>query len=192
MAIAMTQLYDLEQPVSVLRAGGLILYPTDSIWGIGCDATDDVAVLSVFHLKQRPFHKPLVSLVSDIDMLKNYVPKIHPRIETLLAHHERPLTIIYENVRGLAPLVVGKGGTAAIRLPQDRYCRDLIRQFGKPLVATSANVSDRPFPAHFGEVTSDIIQGVDHVCKHRQWDKRKFEPSVIARLGANEELEFLR
>ena len=188
----MHPLYELEQPVNVLRSGGLILYPTDSIWGIGCDATNDESVHAVFHLKNRPYTKPLVVLVSDLDMLRTYVPFVHPRVETLLAYHQRPLTIVYDNARGLAPLVTASNGTAAIRIPQDRYCQDLVRQFGKPLVATSAKVNTCPYPAHFGEVTSDIISGVDYVCKHRQWDKRKNAPSVIARMGEDGELEFLR
>lgn len=188
----MAALYDLEQPVRILREGGMLLYPTDTIWGLGCDATNDTAVHAIFHLKQRPFHKPLVVLMRDVEMIKEYIPVVHPRVETLLAYHERPLTIIYEAARGLAPLVTAADGSAAIRVPHDQYCQDLLRQFGRPIVATSANVSTRPFPAHFGEITSDVICGVDYVEKHRQWDKRKYEPSVIARLNAEEELEFLR
>ena len=177
-----------------LRRGGLLLFPTDTIWGIGCDATDAAAVRNIYTLKQRPLHKPFVLLVDSVEMLRRYVGEVHPRVETLLLHHLRPLTIIYENARRLPPVVQGPGGTVAIRVVQDRFCRRLINQFDRPLVGTSANVSDQPFPTHFGAIRSDIIRGCDHVVRYRQNDRSLDQPSVIARIADPErpELEFLR
>ena len=192
VAESMTQNYDVLPLIPVLEAGGLILYPTDTIWGLGCDATDADAVERVYELKQRDRSKPFVLLVSDIEMLKNYVVSLHPRIETLLQYHKRALTIIYDQAKNLPANCIGADGSVAIRIPQDDFCRDLISAFGKPLVASSANISDEPFPAFFGEISSALISGADAVANHRRWDKTKREPSVIARLDEKEELIILR
>ena len=190
----MDKIYQLEPIVETLTAGGLILYPTDTIWGIGCDATRADSIDRVYALKRRDPSKPLAILVADIAMLKEYVPVVHPRVETLLAYHARPLTIVFDQSRGLPPNLTGPGGSIAVRIPQDDFCVRLIRAFGKPVVSTSANVSGEPFPRHFGEISSQIIQGVDYVVKYRQKDKQMGEPSVIARISDPEraELIFLR
>lgn len=190
----MTDDYKLNPIQTTLNEGGLILYPTDTIWGIGCDATNPEAVEKVYELKNRDRSKPFVLLVSSIDMLKNYVEHVHPRVETLLTHHLQPLTFIYDKAQNLPDCVLGPGGSVAIRIPQDDYCKTLIEEFGKPLVATSANISDEPFPRYFGEISSQVIQGVDFVEKHRQGDKTMGAPSVIAKLSdpVKAELVFLR
>lgn len=191
-AIRMTQDYDVLSIIPILESGGIILYPTDTIWGIGCDATDAEAVDRVFELKQRDRSKPFVLLVSDVEMLKEYVENMHPRLQTLLRFHKRPLTIIYEKAKNLPANCIGANGSVAIRIPHDKFCRELIAAYGKPLVASSANISDEPFPAYFGEVSSEVISGVDMVVNYRRFDKSKSEPSVIARLDDRDELEFLR
>lgn len=193
-SICMTQNYNLTKISAILENGGTILYPTDTIWGIGCDATNAMAVDKIYSLKQRDRSKPFVMLVSSLEMLQDYVVHVHPRIETLLLYHLKPLTIIYEKAKNLPPIMTAPGGSIAIRIPQDEFCRNLIETFGKPLVATSANVSDQPFPSHFGEISSDILQGVDHVVRYRQRDKNMSAPSVIAKLAdpVRAELEFLR
>ncbi len=190
----MTDDYKLNPIQQILSDGGLILYPTDTIWGIGCDATNAEAVEKVYELKNRDRSKPFVLLVASIEMLKNFVEHVHPRVETLLLHHVQPLTFIYDKAKNLPSSVLGPGGSVAIRIPQDAYCRNLLEDFGKPLVATSANVSDQPFPRYFGEISSEIIQGVDFVAKHRQGDKTMGSPSVIAKLSdpIKAELVFLR
>ncbi len=188
----MVNYYDLEPILACLESGGTILYPTDTIWGIGCDATNADAVAKVYHLKDRQPDKPFVLLVSSIEMLKEYVEHVHPRVETLLLFHERPLTIIYEQAKNLPAISFGSDGSIAIRVTQDPFCKVLIDAFGKPLVSTSANISNEPFPNHFGEISSAVIIGVDHVVKYRTMDKDMNQPSVIAKLGENGELEFLR
>jgi L-threonylcarbamoyladenylate synthase len=181
-----------EEILNVLRQGGTILLPTDTVWGIGCDATNHEAVEKVNTIKERPSGKGYVLLVDSIDMLKNHVMHVHPRIETLLGYHERPLTIIYDEGVGLASNVLGKDGSVAIRVVKDAFCRELILQFGKPIVATSANVNKEAMPTNYGEISSDILEKVDFVVKLKQDSKEHGEPSIIARLNEFEELDFIR
>ena len=190
----MTHEYDFNPVLETLDTGGIILFPTDTIWGIGCDATDPVAVEKIFVLKDRPRDNPFILLVSSIEMLCNYVEELHPRIETLLLYHTRPLTIIYDKAKNLPSNAYADNGSVGIRLVQDDFCKQLIENFGKPIVGTSANISDEPFPNHFGEISSAVIQGVDFVVRHRQGEKNMGEPSVIAKMTDLErgELEFLR
>lgn len=183
---------DISEIAATLSRGGLILYPTDTIWGIGCDATNEAAIERVSALKQRSPEKGYVLLVSSIAMLKQYAKHINPRVETLLAHHTRPLTVVYPHVQGLPAAALAPDGSAAIRVAQDEFCQKLIEKLGRPIISTSANVSGQPFPAHFGEVTSDVISGVDYVVKYRQEDKTPREPSVIAIADEEGELSFLR
>ncbi len=182
----------IEKTIYTLSIGGTILFPTDTIWGIGCDATNEEAVKKIYAIKNRPKDKPLIILASSTSMVKQYVKQVHPKIETLLMHHQRPLTVIYENAKNLPKPLVSKDNSIGIRIPQDEFCRTLIQKFGKPLVATSANVSDHPFPKSFGEIQSNILKGVDHIVPYRQNVESKSEPSVIIRLSQKGELEFLR
>ncbi len=181
-----------EKIIQVLEKGGLILFPTDTIWGIGCDATNEQAVEKIYQLKQRNKDKPLIVLVHNVEMLKQYVEHVHPKIETLLSFHTRPLTVIYEKGMNLAENVMSNDGSIGIRVILDPFCQGLIKAFGKPIVATSANVSDRPFPRNFGEISSDILQGVDFVTRIRQTEKNLNEPSVIVKMDDNGELFFIR
>lgn len=181
-----------DKLLKVLAESGLILFPTDTIWGVGCDATSPQAVDKVYELKRRDRNKPLVVLVDGMDMLKRYVQRVHPKIETLLEYHQRPLTVIYEQGVGLAPNLLAKDGSVGIRLVLDPFCREMIQRFGKPLVATSANISGVPFPRNYGEISSDILEGVDYVAKVKQKDKDLLSPSVIVRLDGDGELIFLR
>ena len=144
--------------LNALRQGDVILYPTDTIWGIGCDATNETAVNRISEIKNRQPEKGYVILVDSLKMLKQYVGEIHPRVETLLAYHSRPLTIIYDESFALASNVLAPDGSVGIRITQDPFCRELIKQLGKPIVSTSANRSGQPFPSHYGEVSSDILR----------------------------------
>ncbi len=188
----MLQIDNLTKTVHVLSLGGTILFPTDTIWGIGCDATNTEAIQKIYTLKNRPTDKPFVLLADSIEMVQEYVQHVHPRIDTLLSLHVRPLTVVYDEAKNLPPIAIADDGSVAIRIPQDDYCKNLIRSFGKPLVATSANISNEPFPKSFGTVSSAIIQGVDHVVHNMQRDNIESEPSAIVRLSPKGELEFLR
>lgn len=176
----------------VLEDDGIILYPTDTIWGLGCDATNPIAIERIYNLKQRDRSKPFVLLVDGIEMLKEYVAELHPRLETLMLHHTRPMTVIYDAAKNLPPNAIGFNGTVAIRIAHDPFCKHLISQFNKPLIATSANISEEPFPTIFGEISSQVIKGVDYVVRHRRHDKTPKTPSVIVKYDGKGELVFLR
>ena len=147
----MVQNYDVEPILTTLENGGLLLYPTDTIWTIGCDATNEEAINRVFALKHWDHSEPFVLLVSSIGMLKDYVERIHPRVETLLVFHERPLTIIYDRAKQLPKNALAKDGSVALRVTKDEFCRSLIENFGKPLVATAACIAGVPFPGHLAK-----------------------------------------
>ncbi len=176
----------------VLKEGGTILFPTDTIWGIGCDATNREAVDKIYKLKKRDRSKPFIILASDISMVKDYVTYVHPKLETLLEFHTRPLTVIYNHKDGLSTNVVSKENTIAIRIPRDSFCRELISSYGRPIVASSANVSDEPFPKKFSDIKTNLIQKIDFTFPYRQNDEQFLPPSAIVRLSKNEELEFIR
>jgi L-threonylcarbamoyladenylate synthase len=182
----------IEDIISVLSKGGLILYPTDTIWGIGCNACDVNAINRIYKLKQRATSKNFVILVDSIEMLKKYVREVPPRIETLLSYHTRPLTMVFDDARNLPENLIASDNTIAVRIVQDAFCQDLIATYGFPLVATSANISGQPYPANFGEISSDIIKGVDYIVKIRRHEKNIGQPSVIAKIMEDGELEFLR
>lgn len=183
---------DISDIVRILNDDGIICYPTDTIWGIGCDATNEVAIARISNLKGRPPEKGYILLVDSIEMLKRHVPKVHPRLETLLAYHQRPLTVIYDRSVGLPASVKAPDGSIGIRVVQDEFCRTLIAALGKPLLSTSANRSGQAFPPTFGAISSDILSNVDYVVKYRQDDKEPQEPSSIARLDRHQELDFIR
>jgi L-threonylcarbamoyladenylate synthase len=188
----MVQSYLLESILSTLETGGLILFPTDTIWGIGCDATNPLAIARIRALRQLPVEKPLVLLADSVEMVKRHVVHIHPRVETLLGFHARPLTIVYEQARELPNGAASADGSIAFRIPKDNFCQELLEAFGRPIVATAACIGAQPYPRHFGEISSAVIEGIDHVVRYRQMDKDMAEPSVVARIGEDEELEFLR
>jgi len=181
-----------DQLAEGLLNGDTILFPTDTIWGIGCDATNPVAVQRIYNLKRRRPEKPYVLLVDSIEMIRMYVHAIHPRVETLLGYHTRPLTVVYPGARNLPDISVAQDGSVAIRIVQDDFCQQLIRTTGRPLVATSANISNQPFPGNFGEISSEILSGVDQVVKLRQDEKSLSQPSVMITVDKAGEIVFLR
>jgi L-threonylcarbamoyladenylate synthase len=183
---------DISEIIQLLEAGKLICYPTDTVWAIGCDATNSESIYRLRALRGQPENTGLVILVSSIDMLKQYAPKVHPRIETLLTFHLRPITIIYERSAGLPPSVKAPDGSIAIRVTTDELCCAIINGLGKPIVSTIAAKYESEFPSTFGGVSSEILGGVDYVVKHRQNDREPQQPSSIARLDRHLELEFLR
>jgi L-threonylcarbamoyladenylate synthase len=173
---------DIKQSLQVLQAGGLILYPTDTIWGIGCDATNTQAVAKVFALKQRAEHKSLVMLLADARDLIRYLGAPPPDIQDRISQMDRPTTVIYDQALHFAPNAIAADGTVAIRLVKEDFCRHLIKRFRKPIVSTSANISGHPAPAHFGLIDPQIIGGVDYVVQYRQSDRSVHQPSQIIRI----------
>jgi len=185
-------MFQLGETLSALEAGKMILYPTDTVWGLGCDASNSTAIQNVLRFKARNAGAGLICLVDSLEMLETYTGEIHPRLKTLLFHHTRPLTVIYENVVGLPKELLAADGSCGIRLTSDAYCKALIGSFGKPIVSTSANKKGEPFPSHFGAVSSDVIRAVDHVVRYRQREKSDAQPSIIARWTKQNEIEPIR
>lgn len=183
---------NMEAVADILVDGGIICYPTDTVWGIGCDATNIEAIQKLNTLKNRPNGKGYVVLVNSIQMLKNYVEELHPRMETLLEFHERPLTIIYPKAKNLPKEVCGEDGSIAIRLAKCSFCQAIIDELGAPIISTSANLSGVPYPRTFGEISSEIIENVDYIAKERRWDKTNGQPSTIAIVDDKGLLEFIR
>ena len=183
---------DIVQCLKVLSAGGLILYPTDTVWGIGCDATNAEAVKRVFKLKQRDDSKALIVLIDSPDHLDHYVVDVPAIARELIDVAVKPLTIIYEGAYNLAPNVLGEKDSVGIRIPNDEFCHRLCERFGKPIVSTSANVSGQPTAEAFADIDADIIGGVDYTVKHRQSDTTPGQPSNIILLGSDSSFKIIR
>jgi L-threonylcarbamoyladenylate synthase len=182
---------EIKRCITLLREGRIMLYPTDTIWGIGCDATNAKAVNRVFEIKKRPSSKTMVILVAEASQLEFYasVPEV---AWDLINYAETPLTIVYPNAKGIAPALIAEDGTIAIRVVKDEFCKMLINGMRKPLVSTSANISGEPSPAYFDEITEEIKNTVDHIVPLRQSEHTKKAPSRIIKLGLNGELEIIR
>jgi L-threonylcarbamoyladenylate synthase len=180
--------YELSDALTTLRAGGLILYPTDTLWSIGCDATNEASVSKFLNLVQN--NASIEIIVDSIAMLKKHIVHLHPRIETLLLYHTRPLSVKFSEPKDLAdPLF---SADVVFRICQDDYCKQLIGEFGGPLVTSFASFDQQYLPATFGAISSEVIQAVDYVARHRQDDKTPGEPSVVITLSDEDELVFLR
>jgi len=183
---------DIDRCLAALRTGGLILYPTDTIWGVGCDATDSAAVSKVFQLKQRAETKSLIVLLADERDILKYTSQPDLRIFDFLHTVTKPTTVIYEGAVGLADNLVGADGTVAIRLVDDPLCRHLIKRFRKPIVSTSANISGEPAPVNFMAIDERVKKGVDYIVHHRQDDTATREPSAIVRWNTNGTVSVIR
>lgn len=183
---------EIVKSLSVLRSGGVILYPTDTIWGIGCDATDDQAVEKIFRIKNRPEKKSMIVLIASSRDILKYVAAPPPEIWDLIENTSTPLTIIFPGGIGLAPRLIDKEGNVAIRVVQDEFCRHLIKRLRKPLVSTSANISGKPFPESFAQIDREIIDNVDYAVNFRREDTEKKKPSKIIRLEKSGKITVIR
>lgn len=183
---------DIKQALEVLHNGGLILYPTDTIWGIGCDATNAEAVQKIYELKKRSDSKAMLVLLDSDNRLQQYVSDVPEVAWELIDASEKPMTIIYSGAKNLAKNLIANDGSVGIRIANDEFCQKLISRFKKPIVSTSANVSGEASPAIFNEISDDIINGVDYVVKHRQNDSSKSAASSIIKLDASGLFTILR
>ena len=183
---------DIVQCLKVLSAGGLILYPTDTVWGIGCDATNPEAVSRVYQLKQRNDSKALIVLIDSADHLDHYVVDVPAIARELIDVAVKPLTIIYEGAYNLAPNLLGAEDSVGIRIPNDEFCHRLCERFGKPIVSTSANVSGQPTAKTFAEIDDVIKDGVDHVVEYRRTDNTPHQPSNIILLSRDGTFKIIR
>lgn len=183
---------DLKGAVETLRKGGIILYPTDTIWGIGCDATREEAVDRIFKIKMRQDEKSLLILLDDPKKLTRYVEEVPDTAWNLIEIANKPLTIVYPKAQNLAPNLIAEDGSVGIRIVMDDFCREMIRSFGKPVVSTSANISGMPWPPYFQKIDRSIVKSVDYVVKHRQNEKLRGKPSGIIKLGQGSEVTVIR
>lgn len=172
---------DILNCISVLQNGGVILYPTDTIWGLGCDATNEAAVSKIFRIKQRAESKSLIVLVAGEPDILQYVSAPDLALFDYLDEQQQPTTVIYDGVIGLADNVLAADGSAGIRMVNDPFCKALIKRFGKPIVSTSANISGEPSPRFFFEISETVKTQADYIVTHRRDDETPATPSRIIR-----------
>ena len=177
--------------MDVLNSGGIILYPTDTVWGIGCDATNPEAVNRIFGLKQRPDSKTMICLVANDAMLERYVEKVPDMAYDIMDLSEKPVTIVYDKPVGVAKNLIAEDNTMAIRVARDQFCQRLIQQLKKPLVSTSANLAGGPTPRSYREIDKQILKGVDYVV-NLQREGENAKPSSIIRLRNDGTVKVIR
>ena len=183
---------DIRSALKTLRAGGVILYPTDTVWGLGCDATNSEAVKKIYSIKQRAANKSLIILVNSPSMLTRYVDN-PPEVALQLAElAESPLTIVYDRGRNLAEGVASADGSVGVRICADPFCDELITALRKPLVSTSANISGSDAPAIFDEISEELKASVDYVCLWKQDDRSRAKASSVIRVSGNGVVKILR
>ena len=183
---------EVNKALKVLELGGLILYPTDTVWGIGCDATNTAAVKKVYDLKQRADSKSLIVLLPDAKSVFQYVADPFPDLIGLLKQFKRPTTVVYPQAIGLPENLVNEDGSIAIRVVNDPFCKALLKRLKRPLVSTSANISGSPTATHFAAIDARIKKGVDYVVDWRREETDTVPPSSIVRMHKNGELELIR
>ncbi|MDR1707014.1 MAG: threonylcarbamoyl-AMP synthase [Prevotella sp.] len=183
---------DIKKAFDVLVAGGLILYPTDTIWGIGCDATNEDAVRRVYELKKRTDSKALITLLDSPAKLNYYIGDVPDVAWDLIELADKPLTIIYDNARNVASNLIAEDGSLAIRITKEAFSQGLCNRFRKALVSTSANISGESSPSNFSEISDEIKNGVDYIVRYRQEDTAKTKASSIIKLGKSGEIKIIR
>ncbi len=183
---------DLKNSLNVLKNGGVILYPTDTVWGLGCDATNSRAVENIFAIKSRSDNKSLIVLVDGESMMERYVREVPEIVYELIEVSDTPLTIIYPFGKNLASGVCSDDGSVGIRICRDEFCSELISKFRKPVVSTSANISGNPAPSVYDEVDFRIIDASDYVVKHRQDDRQKRPVSPVIKVEKNGVIRIIR
>jgi L-threonylcarbamoyladenylate synthase len=183
---------DIENCIKILAEGGIILYPTDTIWGLGCDATNAEAVAKIYAAKKREENKSMIILLTDEKQIGDYAKTPSQKIKALMQETEKALTIIYPEAKHLAVNVVNKDGTIAIRVVKDDFCEALIRSFGKAIVSTSANVSGEKSPANFNEVSPEIKNAADYIVQHKRDDLSASKPSRILKWDGDDEVITIR
>lgn len=183
---------DIRQAIEVMNKGGVILYPTDTIWGIGCDATNEAAVRRVFEIKKRADAKALITLVDSEAKLEFYVNDIPEVAWDLIEVAERPLTIIFDHARNLAPNLLAEDGSAGIRITKEEFSKNLCMRMKRAIVSTSANISGEPSPKCFADISPEILQAVDYVCTSRRNETHNPPASNIIKLGSGGEVKVIR
>ncbi len=183
---------EINKALEVLKAGGVILYPTDTIWGLGCDATNETAVNKLLQIKNRPPEKSLIVLLDTDNKLQSYISEVPEVAYDLIEYAENPLTIVFPGAKNLAPNVVNADGSVGIRVAKHDFCTPLIQRFRKPVVSTSANISGAVSPKNFDEIDQVIKDAVDYIVDFEQENKTNKKPSTIMKLSPGGQFEFIR
>lgn len=183
---------DIKAALEALQKGGVILYPTDTVWGLGCDAGNEEAVKRIYAIKKRTDSKSMLVLMENAALIDRYVSEVPEIAYDLIELTEKPLTIVFNGAKNLARNLVADDGSIGIRITTEAFSSDLIRRFKRPIVSTSANLSGKPSPDCFNEIDKLIIDAVDYVVKYRQDDTRKTVPSSIMKVGSGGEIKIIR
>lgn len=183
---------DISKAIEVMNRGGVILYPTDTIWGLGCDATNEEAVKCIYEIKRRNDAKALITLVDSEAKIDFYVREVPEVAWQLIDVAERPLTIIYDGARNLAPNLLAEDGSAGIRITKEEFSRNLCMRMRRAIVSTSANISGEPSPKCFADISPEILKAVDYVCTSRRNETHNPPASNIIKLGVGGEVKVIR
>ena len=183
---------EVKKAIEVMKQGGVILYPTDTVWGIGCDATNPEAVKRVYEIKKRDDSKALICLVDSDARLSRYVRNVADVTWDMIELSTKPLTIIFDNATGLAPNLLAEDGSVGIRITKEEFSKELCYRFQKPIVSTSANISGEPTAQTFDEISDEIKNTVDYVVRYNQRCKEKHQPSSIVKIDSNGKFQIIR
>lgn len=183
---------DIDAAVRVLDEGGVILYPTDTVWGIGCDACNPAAVEKVYRIKNRPDSKALITLVGSVGDLHRWVEDVPPVAGEMIAASERPVTVVFDKGRGLASNLLAADGSVGLRVTSELYSRALCERLGRPVVSTSANVSGEPSPSFYAEISPEILSRVDYIASFRRDDTVPRQPSQVVKISSDGTVKILR
>ena len=183
---------EIKKAIEVLRSGGVILYPTDTVWGLGCDATNENAVKRIFEIKKRADKKAMLVLIDNAAKIQSYMEEVPEMAWDLIDFTEKPLTIIYPDAKNLASNLVGDDKTIGIRVTKEAFSKRLCEQFRKPIVSTSANISGTSTPANFRQISDEIKLAVDYVVNFRQEETSEPKPSSIIKLGKGNLFQMIR
>ncbi|MGN8071730.1 L-threonylcarbamoyladenylate synthase [Mucilaginibacter sp. 22184] len=183
---------EVAKALKIVQEGGIILYPTDTIWGIGCDATNTEAVQKIYRLKQRDEAKSMIILLDTENKLESYVQEVNTLAYDLIKYAENPLTLVMPGAKNISPALIAPDGSVGIRVTSHQFCQQLIQRLRKPLVSTSANISGKPSPQYFSQIDQEIVDGVDYVVDIDQHSKEIKNPSTIMKLAPDGTFEFLR
>lgn len=181
-----------HEAIQTLKSGGVLLYPSDTIWGLGCDVRNDQAIDKILELKNRPASKGLIVLISKIEQLSEYVEQVPDLAWDLVEFAEDPLTIIYPKGKNVSPSLLGPDGSIAIRLVKDEFCKGLIYRYQRAIVSTSANLSGEPSPLNFAGIAPSIVDGVDYVLKNSAGEGPTKKASKIVQLGLHGDYKLIR
>lgn len=183
---------DIKKALEILKGGGIILYPTDTVWGIGCDATNEEAVQRIYELKKRDASKGMLVLMENPALLDRYVEEVPDVAWDLVEITTTPLTVIYPGAKNLAKNLIGKDGSIGIRFTKDKFSAQLLQRFRRPIVSTSANISGEKSPAFFDEISEEIKSGVDFIVEYRQSERTPYKPSSVMKLGPSGQIDIIR